>query len=83
MLHTRSFGGIGNGFSLLDLTFETYIGQPEVLHTENAISTFERGIKFGAVIQVACDELCSERLEFLRGGFGDITRQSADLPAVG
>ena len=81
MLHPCGFGCVGNGFALLDLTFKTYVGQPEVLHAKDAINSLERGIEFGAVIQVACDKFCAERFEFLRGGLVHITRQCADYPA--
>lgn len=73
MLNTSGFGSICHQFALFDFAVETNIRKPEILYTKDAIHTLECSIKFGTIIQVACEELRAERFEFLRGWLVHIT----------
>src|SRR5688572_9831458 len=82
MLNTGGFGSIGYIFPLTDLAFETNTRQPEILYTKNSVYILECGIELSAVIHVAWNEFRAERFQFLCGRLVEVTRKSADVPAI-
>ena len=82
MFHTYGPGGIRHGFALPDFTLEADGGQPEILHTKDAVYALEGRVEIGAVVQVARYNLSARGCQFLRGWPFEVTCERAYFPTL-
>jgi len=61
---------------------KTNIWEPEILHAEDSVGAFERGIQLGPLVHVTGDDFRAEGCQFLDSRLVYIARESADFPSI-